>query len=93
MLTARLGREPLLAGSATISELDVSAAVTLPVRYPRATYTVTVGTVTTVLGLPAAGALLTPSASNKTTTGFTLTLQAAPGLGATVNAPWEVTPA
>jgi hypothetical protein len=92
VLTARLGREPTLTGSVTISELDVSVEITLPVRYPNTNYTVIFGGVSTVIGLPSATALLEPSANNKTMGGFTLTLQAAPGVGASVSAPWQVNP-
>jgi hypothetical protein len=90
--TARVGREPTLSGAATISELDTSAAVTLPVRYNGGAYTVTFGTVTATVGNPAASSLLEPSASNQTGSGFTLTLQAAPGAGTAVSAPWSISP-
>jgi hypothetical protein len=87
--TARLGREPVLTGSETLSDLDTAEPVGLSVHYPNATYTVTFGTVVVLLGDPEE---VTPSATSKTTAGFTITLDQAPGLGTSVSVPWEVSP-
>ena len=90
-MRARVGREPTLTGSVTLSDLVSSAPVTLPVGYPTASYTVMFGAVITLLGIPLPGAL-TANATSQTANGFTVTLDAAPGLGASVSVPYTVTP-
>ena len=89
MTRARIGREPTITGSVTLGDLDTSAPVVFPVAYPTAVYTVQLGAVQTLLGLPA---VVTPSVTGQVSTGFTLTLDQAPGLGTSIAVPYFVTP-
>jgi hypothetical protein len=88
-LTARTGYE--LTGAVTLVDLDTSAPVVFPVRYPSDGYPVVFGPVEALAGTPAPGAF-TPSAGSKTPSGFTVILAEAPGLGNSVSVPYTVGP-
>ena len=77
-------------GSATISGLDVTSAVTLAQVQPNATYLVFTGVVATS-GAPAIGSK-SSFVTSRATTGFTLNVDVAPGVGTSVTVAWVLFP-
>lgn len=76
-------------GTVTISEAATSAAVSLTTTQSDTSYRVLVVPQSTT-GTPAVGSNRVLSISSKTTTGFTLNIEAAPGGGNGVTFVWEV---
>lgn len=76
-------------GTVTISGTNTSSAVTLPVVQATASYQVLI-TPQTSTGTPAAGSNRPLSISSQTTTGFTLNIEVAPGVGNSVTFAWGI---
>ena len=80
-----------LRGTATISDVATTVAVTLDYAQPNATYGI-IARVNALSGSPSAASLRQPWVSSRTATGFTLNVEAAPGAGTSVTIRWLLMP-
>lgn len=77
------------AGTVTISDAATTGAVTFTTEQADASYIVT-ASVSSVTGTPAANAYTLAGISGKATTGFTVSLRAAPGAGTSITYAWQL---